>query len=1134
MKDLKNKKFSFLRKMLIIIFATIFIVSLSFKETISKYIFEENAPYNDDTGIDFTVNSVLVVNTAEELFHAINQGYTYVQLDKKIENPLIITQKAENLNNDLILDLNGIEIQRNGYEPILNINHGVRLTIVDSSAEQTGGLYNPVGSVFKINGGSLSVVTGFFESGPRYSEYYTYNNFVLNHEATSSTKRTIVEEEEQEVNYYSKSSIEPTKKNAPIIKSYPTVTGDVTYNHGNLYFDNSVTKGDITIKKDTYCYYQTSEKSDFEKFDTSMADWHYSYYVEKDTYDYVGTSKKSDSDIEVTIFGYEEVIDKAKKVSNKSEYYAAIQMNSGTLDVQDGSFYQYFGVNTTACVNAQGGIINIVNGNFSSRVPDAKEYKENNVSVKESDKNAFSNVYFNNFEWNNSTSDSSAKRGESYCILNGGSATVKIGKGNLYSSNNNIISMHGGELSISGGSFKKELTNGLNSTINKQYLSAINMQNGKLSVAESEFDIIGDNTYAIYSTVEGNDSFNILNTDFNIKGNNCTGIYSSQGTVRIKSTDSALVSITGAKCKGICVENGGSVISDNYSYKLSGNKSYGIYSTSGSITLNNGNISLPSDDNCYGIYACSDEKINIDITNSTLSIGCTTTATNAINFNSTTKTNTVNASIGVYLSSLNENSYLNLHNTNIYSFELGVVSNGGTINLYDNGSIITNKASAIAIRNGNVNFDENSNYTISSNNTTKDSYQNSYNLTVPTREGTIIKDVEYINTDGIYVYSGSLISKGQLTINHTGLQNRTLSSGYNYASLVVTSYAVRVYGGNVTVEKGTITANVGGGIYVGKNSSGDKGSIILGNENTKELSIDKNSTDTNIVRVYTNGNIVGAQYDAIGTKISDSWKSYQSITGGHAVELDGGNITIYNGIYEAQFGNGIYVNGSSNANEENGSINVYNGVFYGHMNAISQSNNNTIDLKGKSGPSAFYGLKVVGGSVVNIYDGFFDGGNGGAFVTGVTKINNQIISSHKTANVYIYKGTFGQSGGNLDAFNVYDDVNIVFGAYKEEELNNIYGSTNEISSINNAIKLNSTKTSIAANSITYDSSSTIKSQIYVYYGTYSGQMYLETRSDINYSTFNTNTSKGEYTTCNSTILNEVKNSNPQWFTGSFN
>ena len=63
--------------------------------TFSKYVTTTNAPFEGEEYLDYTVNSVFVVRNQEELFAAINQGYGYLQMDKNIENPLIITEKAE-------------------------------------------------------------------------------------------------------------------------------------------------------------------------------------------------------------------------------------------------------------------------------------------------------------------------------------------------------------------------------------------------------------------------------------------------------------------------------------------------------------------------------------------------------------------------------------------------------------------------------------------------------------------------------------------------------------------------------------------------------------------------------------------------------------------------------------------------------------------------------------------------------------------------------------------------------------------------------------------------------------------------------------------------------------------------------
>ncbi len=1101
-----------------------FVCTFFASRAISKYVTDKTALWGEETEINYTVNSVFQVRTQQELFEAINQGYSYIQLDKEIENPLIVTQKAETLDSDLILDLNGIEIQRNGYEPILNIKEGVRLTVVDTSEEQTGGLYNPVGSVFNVVGGTLTVVTGTFESGPRYSEYYSYNTYVLHHEGT--TKRTLVEDEPQKVVYTASSengaAVETTVL-APIIKSYPTKTGEITYNHGNLYFDREVSKGDVTINADTYCYYRTNEDHSVDDDDLTAADWNYCYYVNRDDFSYyaatLAATDNKDDYVHVTIYGYENTIKQAEGKSEQKNYYAAVQMQSGSLEVQKGEFFSYFGVDKTACVNAVGGSITVKKGNFSSRIPDATYYSSNSVTVKEKDSLAFNTQYFSNYVWASTALDSTsypdgarAQKGESYCILNGGDAKVALGDGEFYSSNSNIISMSGGDLSVAGGKFTKKTVNyaaadddKVNVAVNDK-LSAISIEDGNLKIISANYSVIGKKTTGIYIkkgtltvensafTVEGEksngiyssintlDGFKIIDTGFVVKGDNATGVYSENGRVNLTATSSASISsasiiINGDESYGVHVGSGGSVSSENYSYKLSGDNSRGIYSEAGQVIFNKGSISLESDVTCYGVYAASDKLLTIDLINAEINVGYKADGGGA-------KSGTVAASAGVFLSSSDKDSYVHLNGANIYSFELGIVSNGGSVEMSGKGEIKTNMASAVAIRGGSVKFSDNSEYTTTSRNTTLTSSANVYAMTFPVKNSAgVIEDVNYVNTDGIYVNGGSFTSNGKLTVMHTGLQNSQDDSNgntYNYNSLTVTSYAVRVLGGKVTITQANITAIQGGGVYAGKTS-------VTGAEQTGDITLGVKNDTSKTITVETQGALVGESYDAIGRFVSDGWKSYKSITGGHAIELNGGNITVYGGTYTAMFGNGVYANG-------NGNIEVYGGTFNGYMKKHDATGSGSYtDITGKSGPSAYYGLKVVGGAVVNIYGGIFDGGNGGAFVTGVTSLNKDAttINSSQTAHVYIYEGTFGNAQGE-DSFNVYDDAIVVFGAGNED----YFGTGATAVTYKDAIVLHAHNAPIAVNPMTQNKKSVIQSQVYVYYGTYN--CYASGKSEATY------------------------------------
>lgn len=779
-------------------------------------------------------------------------------------------------------------------------------------------------------------------------------------------------------------------------------------------------------------------------------------------------------------------------------------MRSGSLEVQKGEFFSYFGVDRTACVNAVGGSITVKKGSFSSRIPDATHYSQNSVTVKENDALAFNTLYFSNYVWASTALDSTsypegarAQKGEAYCILNGGDAKVTLGEGEFYSSNSNIISMSGGVLSVAGGKFTKKTVDyvaaddvAVNVAVNDK-LSAISIDNGDLKIANADYSVIGKKTAGIYIkngtltvensgfTVEGEksngiyssissaDGFKIIDTTFAVKGDYATGVYSENGRVNLTATISASINIDGDESYGVHVGSGGSVSSENYSYKLSGNNSRGIYSEAGQVIFNKGSISLDSDVTCYGVYAASDKLLTIELINTEINVGYKSDGGDA-------KNGTVAASAGVFLSSSDKGSYVHLNGTNIYSFELGIVSNGGSVEMSGSGEIKTNMASAIAIRGGNVEFSDESEYTTTSKNTTTTSAANAYTMTLPVKNSVgNIENIEYVNTDGIYVNGGSFTSNGNLTVTHTGLQNsKNVPNGdkYNYNSLTVTSYAVRVLGGEVTITQANITAIQGGGVYAGKTS-------VTGTEQTGNITLGVENDKSKTITVETQGALVGDSYDAIGRYISDGWKSYKSITGGHAIELNGGNITVYGGTYTAMFGNGIYANG-------NGNIEVYGGTFNGYMkNHDATGSNSYTDIIEKSGPSAYYGLKVVGGAKVYIYDGVFDGGNGGAFVTGVTSLNmygnTTTIDSSQTAHVYIYKGIFGNKDG-VDSFNVYDDAIVVFGAGGKD----YFGTGATADTYKTAIVLHAHNAPIAVNPMTQNSSSVKQSQVYVYYGTY--------------------------------------------------
>lgn len=1135
----------------------LFITSLAVS-TFSKFVTMVNAPFEGKDHLDYTVNAVFIVKNQEELFAAINQGYTYVQLDKEIENPLIITQKTENLDADLILDLNGIEIQRNGYEPILNVKTGVRLTVVDTSTEQTGGLYNPVGSVFNITGGTITIMSGAFESGPRYSEYYSYNDVILNDRDGSLTRRTQVEDEPKEVMYRVKNKEtgkfeEAVSKIAPIIKSYPEKKGDIEYKHGNLYFDNELTMAgsDISFKPDTYCYYRTSEDIGAEASEIAQADWYYSYYVVPNGFTYRSATvlpEEEDNYIKVTIYGYEKVIESASLKEDPLDYVAAVRMQAGVLDVQNGGFFSYFGVDRTACVNAQGGTIKINNGRFSSRVPNATAdpaVLEDSVNVKEEDDIAFNDDYFNNYNWSTQSASAEykgnlAKKGEAVCILNAGDADVNIISGKFYASNNSMISMQGGELTVDGGNFTKRLTNGI-VTDDITELSAVYMQNGILSVSNATFNVIadsvhpangiymlageltvtdtnyeisgdsttgirmldgqldvtggscsilGDNTYGIYSTVSGQDQFHVQNTSFALtEGDNQTGIYTKNGRVNVYADSSSTISTSGLNGKGIHVDTGGSVISTNYNYELSGAQShgiyatagtvevsgghltltgdlsYGIYSTAGSVSMQGGEVVLTSNVSSYGVYAsCSTGSVDIELKDATVDVGYSITANK--------QDESVNrASVGVFLATNDLNNKITLTNTNVRCYEVGILVDGGSLDVYGSADgvndISTRKASSIIVKGGGITFDESCNYNITSSTTRNNNKDNVFQITLPTINENL--NEEYLNYDGIYVSGGDFISNGNVNISHAGLYN-DIGQWIYYDDMVIRSYAVRVEGGEVLLTKAHITNSVGGGVMC------NGGNVTLGTENSQRSDI----------TVETTGALTqSGDWVPVASGADESWKRLKTYTGGHAVEINGGNLTAYEGTYTAAHGDGIILNAPQRmAGEEKTKVDIHNGSFTGNM-----TNDKTGD---RSGPAGCYGVKVFGPAIINIYNGTFNGRAGGACVGGVygydynssTRQFTVHLDENDPAEVYIYRAHFGTTSVPNDGFMIYDNSKIIFGA----------GGPDIASK--DAISIRANLAAFSVNWVSFDQPPSPKnSTILVYYGTYTSSFHGWNKSD---------------------------------------
>ena len=394
----------------------------------------------------------------------------------------------------------------------------------------------------------------------------------------------------------------------------------------------------------------------------------------------------------------------------------------------------------------------------------------------------------------------------------------------------------------------------------------------------------------------------------------------------------------------------------------------------------------------------------------------------------------------------------------------GVSSEGGEINLTGNTTItsaglgitargeinVTGGTSTVETKRGTGIYVQNGTLTISEGATVEvDSKINDTCSWVVPPEHTGEESLQTNKYNGVFVNGGSLVSEGKLNVTFTGVENESHDS---YDALKIRSYAVRVEeatGGNseVSIAGGTISNSVGGGVYVGG------GTVTLGVRGEGGPTIG------------TTGIGFGEMAEGPDGSSTSNWVYYKNQTGGHAVEVSGGDLLVYGGLFTATLGNGILVRG--------GNAWVLNGTFQGNDTAAYRLNYNG-NLP--AGPAAYYALKLLGGSVTT-FGGTFgtytaadgtehEAGGSSAFVTGVGA----------TATANIYGGSFvvnGQSG-----FSVYQNVALMFTPNEKitvgegNEAQILQGSAVKVSAATTAIAIEDTpnkNVSVTINGGTFES-----------------------------------------------------------------
>ena len=1020
---------------------TLFTASL----TLGRYSGEINSTGTYPGDMEFIVSDQIEVFSEEQFFSAIENGYSNIKISEDVESPIVITGSMGNVHSDLTIDLNGHELQRNNREPLLNVQAGVNLTIIDSSEKQTGCFYNPVGSVITVSGGTLTTQSGIFESGPRSdnSGYFGYNDnthqkneYAAQSGGTWSTPAGAKIEKNAEVTLFDASTGTPQQglPSMPvIIPNVFAVTvndGEKAYDavNGNMYFGDSGYNDNIP--KDTYVYF-TIDDSAAENTTiaaTGSANYYYEYWLRRIddgntfSYEYVSPVEYDEADGSVKpLSGTDaENVHKAKIYIYKNVKanagkpgfgdFAAIKMESGNLYVRGGSYYSYFGIDNTYCVQATGGLLTVQDGDFYAY--------ENSTCI----------------ECDYKTSDIDNR--------------LDVTAGYFYSEGADTVRVLSGTMQVADGRFEKDATKAVRPANDS---AAINMQQGTLSLGlnggSAEFTLTGPSHDAVYS--QGG-TLNIAGATININKDvsghsNANGIRAQGGTVTCSGSTS--ISIDGTSGSAIAISGSATLTlgksdSDNATFTLNGSGLKGIYSEGGTITAYNAAITFNGSVSNDGRYTVSGEYGNDNFGIHTKGGTVTLNGSTSINVSGT-----ASAGIRAEQSSSAEENQINISgasfNCNVLqgSDDNGKLSStaistiGGNINFAVDSANINSNGLGITVGNGNIVFDpaNRSNVElITPRGTAVYVYGGSIALnehTVFTVKSTIAQNYTWATDqtggsnspniyNGIYISGGSLYANGTLNVTHRGVSSDAVDNNNwddnNFAFLrqQVKSFAVRIeQSGNVVssanIAGGNISNEIGGGIYVGG------GNVYLGATYSYSDGEYVKSANADNIQVSTTGTVIN---NSKGTpNIENVWRYDQIGTGGHAVEVSGGSLMVYGGTYSAAQGNGILVR-NTNTSANNAQVEIDGGTFIGRNGGSTNSGK-------KVGPGVYYGLYVVGGNLNVVIDGGTFGqstgvANSAAAFYGMSGFDNR-------AKVQINNGTFNAS--DADAISVFRYTTVYFG-----------------------------------------------------------------------------------------------------------
>lgn len=643
----RNMTTKLIQRIAIIFFIIIFFTVLGIALTSARYTTVKN-PDNHTGELEYTVENQVLITSTEQFFAAIENGYSNIKIADGVANPFLVSGSA-NVNADLIMDLNGHQIQRNSRDPMLTVTEGVKMVVTDTSKTQSGSFYNPVGSVLKVDGGVLTIMGNKFESGVRKNEYLsnsTTSDYIGgNISAVDENPQTLDVSVKNDSGDYTTTQW----NNVPIL--HPTVQesavgsnidGARYFVNGNVYFDDKYfdpdTKRPLSkytnyiyneniAKEDTYLYFTIDDSnvaSNTIAATKGSADFHYTYYVTTKTgadglpeYKYAGTTATENS-IEVTVYGYYDVLKSARNETAdytpaNASNFAAIKTMAGSVYARGGEFYSYFGVDTSSCIYADEGDLFVYDGKFTAI--------ENGVCVR--------------------------------CNYLKPDSSLLVSGGSFKSFRGDIIDMKNGKMDITGGLFVKDCSaykDGIDWSNHNN--SAINMENGLLRINATEespvnFRMAGSYMAAIHCGGEAefyasytNFTFGTADGSTPITGSYNMGIYGEGGTITVND---CVFTMPGDDGYGIytladtATRANTKVFVNASVFSMGGLRSRAINAKGGEINIggstkqlaepiprgdNTGNMMpveayslfyLDHVDNCYGVYAEADDGVNLNI-----------------------------------------------------------------------------------------------------------------------------------------------------------------------------------------------------------------------------------------------------------------------------------------------------------------------------------------------------------------------------------------------------------------------------------------------------------------------------------------------------------------------------------------